>query len=255
MKNKILLFQELFYEKDKKRLEEYIFCINKNLENQNIEKLYFFYDKNDEIKEKIKDIEKKFCNLDKIIYVENENERLTFNYLFNYINKNIEQDKIIAITNLDIFLSEEENWTTLRTDLFDYTNNKVCLTLARYEYINEKQIYKENKSWLRGEFCDSWIFKTPLKIESSDFHLTIPVGNAPSCDNHIWKVLKNKYTIINWAEKYKTYHYDYVRKPEKIKNIHNTIIKNDKTVSLPSECFNITPYKNWEEIIAKLKAE
>lgn len=254
MKNKIILFQELFYDKNPKRWEEYLFCINKNLANPLIEQVYFFYDKKDQIKDKLEEEKKKFINGVKITYVENDNERLTFNYLVEFTKANIEPNKIICIANLDIFLENDEIWYSIDEDLFTSTNNQICLTLCRYEYINENQIYKEEHSWSRGEFCDSWFFKTPLKIENSDFHLSIPVGNAPSCDAHIWKVLNKKYTIINWAEKYKTYHYDYVRKPEKIKNNHNTIIKNNKTVNLPDSSMLVKPYQKWEEIIAKLKS-
>lgn len=253
MDNKIILFQEIFWEKNPDRWKEYLFCINKNLSNPAVESIYFFYDKKDKFKSLLKGKEDQFINKEKIIYVESEHERLTFNYLVEFIKTNIGDDKIIGITNLDIFLENDENWKMLDAELFEPTKNKTCLTLARYEYIDEEKIYKEEKSWQRGEFCDSWFFKTPLKIEKSDFHLIIPVGNAPSCDAHIWKVLKKKYTIINWAEKYKTYHFDYVRKPQKIKNNHNTMIRNDKTVSLPSESSAIKPYQNWKEIILKIK--
>lgn len=263
---KIILFNEIFVEKDENRLNEYIFCINKNIENSLIEKIYFvcyqeLYEKNREyfdifFNQKIKKNNKVSIILDK------ENKRFTFNNLLDFVKNLVVENSIVCASNLDIFIPETENWRNLEKDFFSVTSNNACLALSRTEYINDSYNFRDERAWKAGEFADCWIFKTPIKLEKSDFPCEIPVGSAPTCDNYMFLIMnKTHKKVFNWAQKYVIYHVDLVRKPDVLVNKAGRMIMNDDVVTLPKKKFEtepkekwtITPYQNWDDFLNEFK--
>ena len=265
------LFQEFFYEKNPERLEEYIFCIKKNIELPYIQKIFLFIDSNEYNRHKfVIDNIIKFISSNKVVLVQHSdtsfNERITFNtILFEIIpdfviNGIIEYDSIIALTNLDIFLENSEQWKTIDLNFFKAIDSKGCLALSRIEYVNDNFTFKNEEAWKSGCFCDAWFLKLPIKIDEDDFIIgnsvypsMIPLGNAPGCDNAMFEILSKKYKVFNWAEKYIIYHYDIARKPSVKQGIPADMIINEKCVKLNLQTnFSISPYKNWQQYLDKI---
>jgi hypothetical protein len=113
-----------------------------------------------------------------------------------------------------------------------------------------------------GEFADCWVFKTPLLFSKNNFPYDVPVGSAPGCDNFMFLLLKDIYKyVFNWAEKYKTYHYDIVRKPEIVINRTGKMIMNDDVVwidrglfeSNDRSTYTLSPYYDWQNMLEEIK--
>ena len=234
---KINLFQEIFVESNPARLDEYVYCLNKNLSNSCVRKLFLVVNKeeydsnlsyfNDLLQNKLKSHEK-------INLIKNDHQRFTFNKLVDFSKEYFVDNSIVMAANLDIFLPDTKEWKNLYKDFFKSTDKKVCLALARTEFINEDQTFIDETAWGNGEFSDAWCLITPFQIDHSDFPYDIPVGFAPSCDNHMFVILGKKYDhVFNWADKYKIYHYDVVRKPDVIHTRRGRMIINEKTYKLP----------------------
>jgi hypothetical protein len=263
---KIIIFNEIFVEKNKLRLDEYVHCINKNVNNPIIEKIFFVCDYNlyhnnigyfdNLLKEQIVKNSKINLILDK------DNKRFTFNNFINYCNTLIPNNTIVVVSNLDIFIPYNKNWENLEKDFFSITKNECCMALSRTEYVNDTYSFKDERAWSSGEFADCWVFKTPLRLKEEHFPFQIPVGSAPTCDNHMFLIMGNTHEqVFNWADKYVIYHYDLIRKPEVLEKKSGRMIMNDDVVTLdpnyfdklPQEKWKITPYQNWDSIFQKYK--
>jgi len=264
---KINLFQEFFVESNPDRLQEYIFCINRNLSNSSIRKLYLVVYEEDynNSKNYFDDIlQNKLIQNDKIILLKNDNKRFTFNKLVDFAKTFFKDGSIVMAANLDIFIPDTEDWKNLHRDFFSATDKKICLALARTEFVNDNHTFIDEVAWNNGEFSDCWCMITPFQIDHSDFPYEVPVGFAPSCDNHMFIILGNKYEqVFNWAEKYRIYHYDIVRKPEVVNTRRGRMIINEKTYVLPSynsgfikqniNKANLSPKHDWQSIFNQIK--
>ncbi len=255
-KTNITLFNEIFVEKNTERLNEYLFCINKNIQNPLVEKIYLVCNE-DLYSDNITYFNNIFDNLlvetDKIFIILDKNKRFTFNSLVNFCKKLVSDGSIVCASNLDIFLPYNENWKNLQKDFFSITGNECCLALSRTEYINDSYSFRDEGAWERGEFADCWVFKTPMNLKNTDMDFDIPVGSAPTCDNYMFSILSKTHKVVfNWAQKYEIYHLDLVRKPDLLENKHGRMILHDDVVVLPKienddEYWKITPYQDWDE--------
>lgn len=262
--NKIIVFCEIFVEKNELRLEEYLFCIKKNIENPSVEKIFLVcnnlvYSNNLEYFQHF--IQTRLNNSSKISVILENSTRFTFNNFIKYTQNLVAIDKVVVVMNLDIFIPVTDEWKTVKQNFFNRLDNQVCLALSRTEYINDVLQFRDERAWERGEFADAWCFKTPLHITEDDFPFTIPVGSAPTCDNFMFLILGKKYKkVFNWAQKYTIYHHDFVRKPETAVSKEGRMILHDDVVQLDhkllknydeTEYLN-SPYQDWEEILFKL---
>lgn len=255
------VFQEFFIEKNPARLEEYIFCLNKNLQNKFVDNVYLFFDEseynsNPEYFDKI--FSERLVNNHKLITIKNPKPRFTFNTLSKYVNKNLPDGSIVFVANLDIFIPEIESWEKIDDEFFGVTDKNICLALARTEYASDENIFIDEVAWERGEFADAWCFKVPFLITDENFPYDIPVGNAPSCDNHMFGLMSERYdSVFNWAKKYVVYHFDIVRKPQVLETKRGVMILNEKSVTLPGTYSNssthFTPHQDWESILNNIK--
>lgn len=262
---KINLFCEIFVEKNPERLKEYVYCINKNIQNSNIKKIFLvcyeeLYLTNTEYFENL------FHNLIipnvKIkLVLDSNNKRFTFNKFTELCKEYFDDGEIVATTNLDIFFPDDDVWKNVDKDFFIPTRNTCSLSLSRTEYINDDYTFIDQGAWERGEFADAWIFKTPLKLTKDSFPCLVPVGSAPSCDNYMFYIMGQEYKkVFNWGSKYRIYHYDLCRKPEVLKNKAGNMILHDDVIKLdvnwlnskPEELWRIYPLRNWDLELNKI---
>lgn len=179
------LLIEYFTSSNTNRDSEYKTCINENVKNPLIEKIYIF----------ISDDSKLDIQSDKIEIVKLD-KRPTFKFLFEFCNTNL-SNQVCIIANTDIFFDE-----TLSKIQEDSLDNRF-LALTRWDLIyNETQWFVQfyNHPFRGGPATtgmlsqDSWIFKTPIKVDDrSDFLM-----GKPGCDNRIVQILhENSYDVRN----------------------------------------------------------
>lgn len=179
------LIIEYFKSANQNRDVEYKSCINENIKNTFIEKIYIFISD-----DSILDLQS-----DKIEIVKIDN-RPSFKFLFEWCNTNL-PDEICIVANTDIFFDS----TIEHLKNSDLTNTFLALT--RWDLIlkdNQWFVDFYNKPWNQYGVTtgmlsqDSWIFKTPIKIdERSNFLM-----GRPGCDNRIVQIyLENNYNVKN----------------------------------------------------------
>jgi hypothetical protein len=178
------LIIEYFKSTNQNRDVEYRSCINENIKNNLIEKIYVFISD-----DSILDIKS-----DKIEIVKIDN-RPTFHFLFEWCNSNLPEE-ICIIANTDIFFDS----TIKHLNNTDLTNTFVALT--RWDLLlkdNQWFVDFYNKPWNNGITTgmlsqDSWIFKTPIKLDERSKFLM----GKPGCDNRIVQIyLENNYNVKN----------------------------------------------------------
>ena len=264
-KKGIYLFQELFKEKNPERETEYLFCINKNLSNPIVNKIFYVlnedeYNENKEYFDRLKSTY--FVNPHKVEFIISNQQRFTFNQMVDFSKIYVKENRIVLVTNLDVFIPESEDWENIYDDFFMSTDKSVCLALSRTEYSDEKTQWIDKIAWGNGEFADAWGFLSPLKIKPETFPFQIPVGNAPSCDNYMFLLLGMSYEhVFNWADKYKIYHYDICRKPEVVSTQRSKMIQNDSSVvlskdylhSFESSKYMIKAIDDWQTLFNTIK--
>jgi hypothetical protein len=121
------LFQEFFFEENPDREQEYIFCLQKNISNSLIKKIFLLIDENEYNRhaDRFENI-LEYLSSDKVVYIKHNDtaylERITFNkLLFDIVPEfvksgQIAADSIIIISNLDIFFTETDDWKNLDKD-------------------------------------------------------------------------------------------------------------------------------------------
>lgn len=178
------LIIEYFKSTNQNRDVEYRSCINENIKNNLIEKIYVFISD-----DSILDIKS-----DKIEIVKIDN-RPTFHFLFEWCNSNLPEE-ICIIANTDIFFDS----TIEHLNNTDLTNTFIALT--RWDLLlkdNQWFVDFYNKPWNNGITTgmlsqDSWIFKTPIKLDERSKFLM----GKPGCDNRIVQIyLENNYNVKN----------------------------------------------------------
>lgn len=184
-------------EKRQERLNEYLFCLEKNLDNSQISVVHCLCMDGVNLPERIMQRE----NI-RISYVKN---RPTFAELIEYANKNV--IGIAAISNLDIFFDHGANWK--EAEQYILNNSTVVMALSRIEYHSEQHKFLDPNLANIGHAIaqDAWVFKTPLNVQNAGFEI-----GTMGADNAIADRLKKAgYFPINYATRYKIYHYDVCR--------------------------------------------
>lgn len=154
-----------------KRLKEFQFCKNKNLE----------------------------LNLS-YIEISSEHKRATYNDFFKEFEKFPEDINIIA--NKDIFFDDSSlNDIILFFNNYKHNKNKLCLALSRWEYNDNGNSSHFNVR----DSQDVWVFYGIVEFGP---YSDVPLG-VPGCDNRIAAELMHryKYNVLNPSKSIKTYHY------------------------------------------------
>jgi len=190
------LLIEYFKSSNNQRDQEYLFCINQNINNDSIKKIFVFISDNSEF----------ILKSDKIEIVKLDN-RPTFLDLFKFCNEKLNHE-ICIIANTDIFFDD-----TIKS-LLNFNFENIFLSLTRWDvfYINNQWSMKfyDNPWWdcylqdgtksveesiTTGQLSqDAWIFKSQVKLdERSNFLM-----GKPGCDNRISQIMnENEYDVRN----------------------------------------------------------
>jgi hypothetical protein len=219
------------------RQSEYLTCLNKNIQNPEIEKIYYFK------KEKIND--KNLINKDlqhKLEFIEHEDLDLQYQTIFDFIEKNnIKGYKIISFP--DVYFKKldlEQNFTNFKTK---YSNNNIYFSLSAYN-VNSNFELGDNSHFTNIYNCinhKALIFENNIKIKTQT-----KLGNFTSISyitNELNKI-ENNY-ILNIPDIIKIFHLDNIKK-----QINKKEQINSKYLILPSLdsiTFGYIKYDNEED--------
>ncbi len=155
-------------------------CLINNNNNQFIKKIYLL--NND-----IYDLE--FLeNKNKIKQILIQEEKLNFKKTIEFINKYLE-DEIVILSNSDIYFND----TLFKLIDYDFSNKVLCL--LRYNIIeNNKLDIFRHFGEPRADSQDSWIFKSPLKVNINNINFNFGI---PGCDNMFAAELYNSNYILS----------------------------------------------------------
>lgn len=171
------LFYNYYKSENIDRQKELDFCLQKNINNNLINKIYIFSSK------KVENVSNK-CQIINF-------ERPTFLDLFKFINTVTNNDDINIIINSDIYLDETLN-------LIKNINNKI-LCLTRYDVLSNNKIQFFNSTCSQ----DTWIFKGKIK-EINEANFTQGIAGCDNVIAHLFE--KHGYEVINPSLTIKTYH-------------------------------------------------
>lgn len=194
---KINYFVNYYIDKNPTRQDEIDTCIINNIRNPYFNKIYIIGTQNDleYLSEKI--------SSDKITFIVYE-ERPTFNYFFNTINKYTDNDSINVMSNSDIYFDETLLYLNRYFSSYTNTDNEdldIALALTRWDMLENGFSKFFNVPYSQ----DTWVFKGKIKMNDNtgNFYL-----GKMKCDNKIVQELrKNGYIVLNPSKTIKTYHY------------------------------------------------
>lgn len=181
---KVNLFVAVYSESHRGRKNELEFCLNKNISNLSIDRVYILLEPGAE-----------HVNTSSKEIVINTDTRVTYKYFFQTINSVTEPDDINIIVNSDIYF-EAVDIEKIKISL---TPQK-CFALARYDIDRDLRPTFVNRS----DSQDSWCFCGPVRHDQfeCDFRL-----GKPGCDNRIAHELKNAgYDISNPSKNIRSFH-------------------------------------------------
>ena len=190
----------IFYDvKNEERLNEYNYCFDKNINNDDIKAIYVFFENTTELK--LNDIKKKFEFLNNpkiklINLIKKESKNVSFNEIIEYANKNLYGEKII-ISNNDIYF---ENLNKIKKYNLIKKNMINCITRTNcFDMISGK-----GTIWKKHTMSqDTWIYLSPIKEFKNDIYI-----GWIRCDNRIaYEFKKLGYNLSNPTEDILCYHY------------------------------------------------
>jgi len=187
-KGDIYLIQQYYQDKSVIRQKEYDYCLQRNLNNKYINKIYLLNEKSNNYEH--------FENNNKIeeIII---NKRLEYYDFFKFIRK---LNGYCILSNLDIYF--DESIIKIKSGLLGKIKSIYCLT--RYNIKNNLPEFFNNKSYCSQ---DVWIIHTKFN-RFKNIDLTRFKLGKPYCDNRILYLLfQEKFKIINDPSKIKCYHY------------------------------------------------
>jgi hypothetical protein len=182
--NKIIVFLQWYL--DESTEWDRFKCILKNIDNEHIDKIHIFYEKNSE-----DNLKSKPAHWEKVSTSPIE-ERLTYKYWIDYSSKHY-PEYIKILTNSDIYLLDSIK--TLKSCKFDNTKMYVLTRKDQTkegDIVNSKELYEENSIEINHIYSqDCWIFKDNLKnINKINTNLFLGYEN---CD----RILKNNLVYNN----------------------------------------------------------
>lgn len=173
------LFTSIYTDKSPIRQKELIYCLNKNIDNAYINKIYLFVDGFVELPES-----------DKLVKI--EFQRPTYRDFFNLIDRTVtSREDISIVANTDIYF----NHTLSNLTLYE----RQCIALSRWDdKIGGLKLHNERFSQ------DVWIFRGKMRnVNFCDFYLGIP-----GCDNRIaYELHSAGYALYNPASRIQAIHY------------------------------------------------
>ena len=175
----INLYTSFYQDKDEVRQSELLYCLNQNILNPLLDKIYLMVEGEVTLPES-----------DKIIVV--NFQRPTYRDFFELVNNTIEsKDDISIVCNTDIYF----NHTLSLLDV----QERQCIALSRWDFKREGlKLHNERYSQ------DTWIFKGKIRnVRFADFYMGIP-----GCDNRIaYELNRCGYRLLNPATTIQSIHY------------------------------------------------
>jgi len=173
------LYTSFYQDKNPVRHKELEYCLNQNIENELIDKIYLLVEGEVEIPKS-----------NKIITL--PSKRPTYRDFFDTVNRKVQtENEVSIICNSDIYF----NHTLSQLNI----HPRECIALSRWDYKPEGlRLHNERYSQ------DTWIFKGHIRnIRHCDFNLGIP-----GCDNRIaYELNRAGYRLSNPATKIQSIHY------------------------------------------------
>jgi hypothetical protein len=243
--NKVVLLTSFFECNNPSKYNEWLYCLEKNISDNNIEKIIIFLEGFSTIVN-ITQFRDHFTisDVSRITLVKIDT-RPSFYYLINYANENF-NNRTVVISNGDIFFEKlnivtniDMTNTIFALTRYSYTLNKEKVSLPSFKsssypsedysitdflkvsnihqcynekYFNENlNTYHEGKDYANEYCADAWIFKTPMGLEESFKY--IHLGKF-RCDNNLNKLFTDKiknegYIFENPCLSIKAIHYDF----------------------------------------------
>ena len=175
----INLFTSIYTDKSPIRQKELIYCLNKNIDNPHIEKIYLFVDGFVDLPES-----------DKLVLI--PYQRPTYRDFFNLIDRTVTaREDISIVANTDIYFNNTLSSLSL--------NERQCIALSRWDdKPGGLKLHNERFSQ------DVWIFRGKMRnVNFCDFFLGIP-----GCDNRIaYELHSAGYALYNPASRIQAIHY------------------------------------------------
>lgn len=201
MTRQFTLLTTLYNENNPVRCQEYLYCLERNLHNRDIDSVVIFYEKSGTSDYLLARLDGK-----QGIKLEIIDDKPTFRELFHYSNEHL-NDRNIIIANADIYFDEEHGLNLIR----DYDFSGKIFALTRYnklahiekllrEYPDQHGLARRTGEGLlrtqhtNGTSIDSWIFSAPIALDFRCYY-TMGVVSCDSCLNY--QLLKSKLRVFN----------------------------------------------------------
>ena len=180
------------------RQAEYDECVRRNLAHPFVKAVHNLVEPKTTVPQELRSHSK---------YVEKRLERwMTYKDALDYAGATL-SGEVICISNLDIFLDPECDWSPLRQWLSD--NRQIVLCQARWEFDPAGPRYKDPQLE-KLAFCnsqDAWFFLAPLEVANCDFEI-----GTLGCDNAFaHRVKTSGRTPLNAQDQLPILHYDRAR--------------------------------------------
>jgi hypothetical protein len=173
------------------RQKEYEHCLQKNLENLLIQRVYLFVE--DDFDGYMRQINPDLLKHGKLKIIKHQ-KRVTFLELFTFANT-LESGTLVAICNSDMYLDASIS------NLSGFNMDGVFIALGRaFDVTNGPMVECDPRRWCDCQ--DTWIVKTPATIKNCDFYLGVK-----GCDNRlIFEARTAGHRVINPVTAIKSYH-------------------------------------------------
>lgn len=179
--NMVNLFVSLYKENDRQREHEIRTCLERNLTNRLIDRIYVLEEGDHGFK----------VASGKAALVR-MNVQPTFSMIFSIVNNESSQEDINIIANSDIYF-DEESISYIKA----YLSSEKCFALTRWNIIQGQPVFMNAR-----DSQDTWCFKGHIRPIEANFKM----GFA-GCDNSLaLKIQEAGYTVTNPSWTIKTYH-------------------------------------------------
>jgi len=258
------IFCNYYQDKNPERHKEILYCIQKNLDLNFIEKINIFIS-NDETNIKLNQgPEEDLLSLHnnhklKFIYIPSQ---LRFSDIVDYCNNNLEPTYIGIFINLDIFLENSLDWNNVETFfkkspshklLSNQKKSRKIFLSLRHNFLEEKwdkaSIEEDRKSCQEGDFTDCYAFESNFLKDFINADLSFKWSLTPGADALLAGIFSQYYQVFSLGKKYKIYHYDVASKIKfKEKKFFQT--KDIKVIKRLKEWVKVPPDQNWEAYLS-----
>lgn len=247
------LITNYYSDQNPERKKELLFCLQKNLDLNFIDNIIIFLEKKNDKQDLLN-----LNNNDKIIYFDLNNSNFTLKKVFIYVEKELPDECIIIITNLDIFLEDNKYWRNINENFFNIGYPHKALVCTRENLYSEKlsewQVETERKSIKEGDFSDAWVLKKPFNKNFIKENFNFTMLGSPGPDPLLMGLMSKHYHTFSWGSKYKIFHYDVCRKVQKNKSSHYYHVHiNNRTDVRPlmraDEAVKIPLIQDWEKLL------